>query len=409
MSRTTTVTYRGHRSYSYYPYGRFGFYSSYYGSVGLGVSIGFGYHTPRYYCYYRPYRYRCWRSPYRLYPRSYFYTSYYSDPWYWSYPYYGYYSGFYLGLNSLGYNSGYSSGYYDGLRDGDRYDNDTPVINNHYYGDSQTPSENPPQQTAPVQPEPQVVPQPITNEETSTQELNPEDLRASSDIEVPTTFGDRAQAGQAQVVPVSAVASDDALSGMSETNMTFAMGYLSFQEGNFEDASDYFYNASLAEEGGAHSRVSLTLSLIALGEYEYAAKFLKQAIEMDPQVIGTQVDIAGMYGTSQAGKLGEDRQLLEQKATLDPNNSDIQLLQAYIALNTDNLESAGSAALRLKDAADQNHDRQLADQLLNEVESRQQGFPSVTPDDQSGMSFLSDPSLEAIPAEEEASTEGSSS
>lgn len=384
VTRTTTVTHRRHHHGLYHPHGRFGFYSSYYGGVGFGVSVGFGSHFyPRYYGHYRPYRYRCWTTPYvsyRWWPR---YSRVVWDPWYWDYSHVGYYSGFYLGLGSLtlgsgtGYGLGYSEGYREGLEDGST---EPTVIHNHnYYGDSPAPE-------APVEPAPaEPIPEPTPD---------PESLRGGMG------FGDRAARAVATPVSSPVTPADDALEGLSPVRATFALGYLSFQEGDFEQASDLFYNATLAEEADASTHVALSVSLVALGELEYAAGFLRQAHEKDPRIVATPLDLEAFYGEPQAERLEADLARLREHARLHPSDPSVQLVQAYLALNSGEIELAGQAALRVADTAESPSDRQLASDLLEEVENRKQGHVGRIPDEGSSLEFLAEPGLDALPLED---------
>lgn len=187
----------------------------------------------------------------------------------------------------------------------------------------------------------------------------------------------------------------DPLADLTPSQVTFAMGILAFRKGNYDEASEYFFNASIEDSGSVVPELFLAVSLVSIGEFDYAATYLRTALQTSPGLITTPVRLDRIYGDERAEELARHRNLLEERHVLHPADPDTQLLRSFFALNAGDLDAAGQSALALRDASESTEDRELGGALLNEVE-RRRSDPDRT-ESTARSAFLENPEVGAIP------------
>ncbi len=187
----------------------------------------------------------------------------------------------------------------------------------------------------------------------------------------------------------------DPLADLTPSQVTFAMGILAFRKGNYDEASEYFFNASIEDSGSVVPELFLAVSLVSIAEFVYAATYLRTALQTSPGLITTPVGLDRIYGDERAGELARHRNLLEERHVLHPADPDTQLLRSFLALNAGDLEAAGQSALALRDGSESNEDRELGAALLKEVE-RRRSDPNTT-ESTARSAFLENPEIGAIP------------
>ena len=220
----------------------------------------------------------------------------------------------------------------------------------------------------------------------------------SGDLSVATTGGSES-IDRAKTESVDGAAEGGGiLSGFSPAKLTFAYGFLAFQNGDFNQASEYFFNASVEDAESPVPRFVLATSLMSIAEYDFAADYLRKSFEMDDALVGHDFNLRAFYGEARATELAEHRKLLAERAELYPSEADTQLLKGYLDLSVGDLDSAGLHFAELRDLADSDVDRALADRLLAKVAERKSSQVGAVASDDPLANFLAAPSLEGIEA-----------
>ncbi len=288
----------------------------------FSFSLGFGFGFPYYAYYYSSYPYWWW------------------DPWYYPYPYAG---GVYVGYPAYPY-------YYYG----DPYYRSTYIYNNNYYSGTPTSSE------APTEPESSYAPAP------SAAGASQEGVKAEI---TPLPKAEEMERAEAETVPESgrpgSVARD---SGRAlDTALT---GLASFRDGRYPEASDSLYEAVQADPISPSLKVYLAESLFAIGEYKFAADYLRQALITRPSLALEPFDLGRLYAPTPGGQEDLDRHLRSLKEYLDlqPYDADALLVLGFLQLQNGNLTGAAGTLLAHNDYAENPVSQNVASQLFAAIQ-----------------------------------------
>lgn len=242
-------------------------------NIGVGVGFWWGHGYVGVYSGYASPWYCGWYRPwYSWYPRYYAYppiVSYVWDPWpyYWDYPYYG----------------------------------TTYVINRNYYYE----------------------PAPTTTEEVvydgyleAAEERPASVVRPSSGVRVVSS-------------KEPAVPEDTFFDSLKPAEQSVALGVVHFRGGEYEKASESFYNATVDSPDSALPALLVAESLFAIGEYKYAAEYLKKAIDRMPGLPGTEWDPRGLYGDDRKADFEAHLQALRTHLDEEPGDLDAALVAGF--------------------------------------------------------------------------------
>jgi len=101
-------------------------------------------------------------------------------------------------------------------------------------------------------------------------------------------------------------------------------GSEAFREGKYLEAARQFRSAAVSAPDNAAPLFALGQSLIALGYDAYAARVIRQAIELDPGLLEEAGDIVGVYGSQK--EFDETMRDLEERAAVSDPDSDERFL-----------------------------------------------------------------------------------
>ena len=187
---------------------------------------------------------------------------------------------------------------------------------------------------------------------------------------------------------------DQFLAGLSPAKLTFAFGFMAFQNGDYDEAAEYFFNASIEDSESVAPKYVLATSLFSIAEYEFAADYLRRSLEADATLVSAPFNMREFYGAGQAENLQSHRKLLGERAELHPSDADTLLLAGFVEMSSGNHAAASKHFVSLRDAADSDADRVLADQFLADIRRRDTGESEVG---ENGMTaFLAQPTLEGV-------------
>jgi tetratricopeptide (TPR) repeat protein len=281
-------------------------------------SFSFGFGFPFYAYYYSPY-------PYYGYP-------YWCDPWY---PYYG---GIYYYpppppyyYNREYYNGDYSQGY----------------VSAQTVPDAQA---APPAESAPVE---------TARGEAGTGSITP--IPRNEIVE------NRPGSATDTVTTVAASApAKNALEGLAE-----------FRGGDYTQASDSLFQAAQATTESQSLKLYLAESLFAIGEYGYAADYLREALDARPDLASQPFNASRLYSQTPQGEedFAKHFSQLVEHVRLDPGDNDALMVLGFIQLNSSRPEDAGATLTVLRDSAARPQDQAIAARLMGEAERRAGAVP----------------------------------
>jgi hypothetical protein len=383
-----------------------------YGYAAFGYPY-YGYYYPYYPYYYRPY----YAYPYYSYPYYPYYPSY-CAPVYVSYPYVGYYSTYdYPYLDDYGYTScAFYNGYY--VRFGPYrtsyyatcsglgvhaygshhvHQQYCSVHGYHYYHvrdcslcypgggavapDPELSSATDSYVETPVTPSPDAAEAAPAAE--SERELAPRTIRP-----IPGPAGAAATQERRPLVGEEAF-----FASLKPAQLSFAFGFMHFKNRNYDEAAESFYNASLEDPDSRLVKVFLGLSLYSIGEYRYAAEYLRHGLESWPEFASLGLDLQGFYGSE------EDREahlkLLRSEVELRPLDEDPLLVLAFVEFGSGQAAAAGPSLDVLGGFASDPATRTVAGEYAAASEGRPE--PALGPEDAAVAAFFAQPDIKAVP------------
>jgi tetratricopeptide (TPR) repeat protein len=336
--------------YPYYPYyagSGFGFYYGY--PYGFGFSVSFGYPYWPYYGY--PY--------YGSYGHCYPYVGYYYGYPYRYLNYYDcdFYDGYYV---RFGYaRSSYyvaCSGYGSHGYDHHCHHHDCSSHGDHTYH---------------VRDCPECYPSGYVTHDV---EVPDEALQGTTEVEsreiAPPAAGEAAavQPTERPLEPKEAF-----LASLKPAQLSFVLGLDDFRKGNYEEATESLYSASLEDPESRLVKIFLATSLFSIGEHGYAAEYLRLGLDGWDAFPAYEWDVRGAYGVP-----GDfDRQLaaLEEEVRMRPGDPDRLLVLGFIQTHSGQTEKAAGAFESLRALSTDPADQALASRYASELEERNGTFP----------------------------------
>ncbi len=174
---------------------------------------------------------------------------------------------------------------------------------------------------------------------------------------------------EAEMVPAPAPAQPAAASQAFQLSLA---GLAEFRSGLYSEAAESLFAASQAQPRSRELRVYLAQALFAIGEYSFAAEYLRQAIDERPDLASRPFPLSALYASSEAGEkdLAAHYGMLVDRVQLYPAETNELLLLGFVQLNTGRPQEAAVTFSVLKDSAVHAVDAGLAGRLAVESQLR---------------------------------------
>ena len=140
---------------------------------------------------------------------------------------------------------------------------------------------------------------------------------------------------------------------------SMSQGLAAFYAGDYSTSARLFMHAASINQGDAASRIHTTHALTALGRYDEAVKFLRRAVQLQPQFVMLPLDIRKDYGRSDDFEQHYARLLSAAKGSSAGSNT--QVLLGYYQLFTN---KAVEAAKTLRAAGKHRPGDELVGRLI---------------------------------------------
>jgi tetratricopeptide (TPR) repeat protein len=204
-------------------------------------------------------------------------------------------------------------------------------------------------------------------------------------------------------------AEDEAFfASLKPAQLSFAMGLVAMRHGNYDEANEDFYNASIEDPGHALLRVFLGTSLLAVGEYGYAAEYLRSGLAGWPEFPRYVWDVTELFASTADYEAFLDS--LAREVRLDPVRADVLLSSGFLEYHGGRLSRAGEAFEALSASSPDPRDQAIASAYLERIRTALDGgrlsgglgdseFETVEEADRAGAvgRFLGSLSLKDLP------------
>ena len=202
--------------------------------------------------------------------------------------------------------------------------------------------------------------------------------------------------------PVEAPAPDE--EALRPAQLSFITGLHAMEAGDYDRASDAFFNASLEDPDSRLVKVFLATSLFSVGEYHYSAEYLRLGLENWEEFPSYNWDVRGLYGNEK--DFEAHLATVERQTQVDPSDVDAQVVLGFVAMNSGHPEKAGAAFDAVRTLSTDPVEMAIATRYLTELEDRSGAFPRsdderfdlATREDPAVQAFLASNSAEDVPA-----------
>lgn len=141
---------------------------------------------------------------------------------------------------------------------------------------------------------------------------------------------------------------DASRADLSPTQGQLAAGLTSFQLGDYDEASEHFYAASIDAPEDRVAQLMLGVSLFSIGEYHYAAEYLRLSLDTWDAFLLHDFDIRSVY--TNPADFEQHKQALLAARDVDPTRRDVLLVAAFVQFHSGDV-GAGASLDTLADSA----------------------------------------------------------
>ena len=171
--------------------------------------------------------------------------------------------------------------------------------------------------------------------------------------------------------PAPSVPADELFSNLKPAQLSVTFGLDYFKSGDYERATEEFYNASIEDPESPLVKVLLGMALFSTGEYRYAAGYFRRGLGEWPDFARYTWQIQSLYGDVE--DFQKHSELVARQLELTPSDEDTLLVSALTRFFAEDFESAGPQFAMLRTFARDTTTKAIAKAYLPEVASRLQG------------------------------------
>jgi len=183
------------------------------------------------------------------------------------------------------------------------------------------------------------------------------------------------------------------LAGLKPAQLSFVMGLDDLRKGNYEDATESLYSASLEDPESRLVKVFLATSLFSVGEHGYAAEYLRLGLDGWDAFPSYSWDVRDAYGVP--GDFDRHMAALEEEVRTRPGDADRLLVLGFLKTHSGQPEGAASAFESLQAVSTDPVDDALAERYVAEIEDRNGTFPR-DPSEAARLAADEEPAVQAF-------------
>ncbi len=148
-----------------------------------------------------------------------------------------------------------------------------------------------------------------------------------------------------QAAPAGAASTDQEafLQSLNPAELSFLTGLVSFRGGQYEQAAEAWYTATLKSPEAVPPRAFLVIGLFAIGEYQRAAQYLTDIVKKNPDFARYVWDLKRLYGRSRAAELESHLATLQSYIDLYPNRIEGHLVKGFVLFAAQRWDEAREA------------------------------------------------------------------
>jgi len=205
--------------------------------------------------------------------------------------------------------------------------------------------------------------------------------------DAPAEGGDAPAEGGALAPPADN--SDAFFASLKPAQLSFSIGIMQFREGQYDAATEAFYNASVEDPDNRLIKVFLAQSLFAIGEFEFSAEYLRLGLRDWAEFPQYDWTVATLY--SRPEDFRSQLELLERETALHPSDADLALVLGFVRFSSGDHMGAADAYDVARSLTSDDEAKLIAERFLREVEFRSGAFPRPPVDPTTGAVAVMDP------------------
>jgi hypothetical protein len=232
----------------------------------------------------------------------------------------------------------------------------------------------------------------------------PDDVTAPAVVEAEALPVPPAAGATGDVAPPPPAGEGSFYATLRPAQLSFVLGLHAMEGREYDQATESFFNASIEDPDSRLVKLFLAASLFSVGEYRYAAEYIRLGLESWEEFPRYDWDVRGLYGS--AGDFETHLALLEKHVTLEPGDVDAQIVLGFVSMHSGSIEKAGAAFDAVRALASDPVELAIASRYLTELEDRSGAFPRsdeerfdlAVREDPAVRAFLASHALKDVPA-----------
>ena len=161
---------------------------------------------------------------------------------------------------------------------------------------------------------------------------------------------------------------DEFFSKLKPAQLSVAFGLMHFKNGDYDKATEEFYNSSIEDPESPLVKVLLGVALFSTGEYRYAAGYFRRGLEEWPEFPRYDWRLQDLYGNDRDFQKHSD--LLGKQLELVPSDDDTLLVSALTGFFAGEFDRVGPQFALLRTFGRDPAGKALASEYLSEIAAR---------------------------------------
>jgi len=214
-----------------------------------------------------------------------------------------------------------------------------------------------------------------------------------------------ASEAKAQVETLPVEREEAFYSSLRPAQLSFALGLVHWQHGEYDNAVESFYSSSIEDPSSRLCKLFLGTSLFTVGEYPFAAEYLRLALQDWEAFPSYEWNIVRLYPNPK--DFQEQVALLDGEVRLNPSNNDALLTLGVLRFHSGDVPGAARAFEALRSLSRDPLDQDITARYVREIERREGVTPAagaadvalaMNAEDEAVQTFLDSMMLRDVPA-----------